>query len=363
MPYFSKNPIIATASSFSDFAKIELEIFLEKFDVYDSYKSLGVFTLRADGNGSLSEPIETILDAGLIADFPNIYVPETTDPFLAFDVPGAVRKYYFRTREFNDGEWTTWVDSAINMVMYGGQPSHEFNNTWKDVESPKFLAWEFVAGGSVQVLMPSMQAKSYVFLPTADECTYTVIYQTLAGADYVAYTSTYTPPRANSVVTIPIFRPISNTFKSNFKLKVVVGPYDPVCDFFYNKNPVPKITFSFINSMGGISYIPCSASISKSIEISQSVYELPNKKSEVWKISGSKKHKVSTGFYESHLLEIAIQDFLLSPYKFLTDNISYNRPIIVETKNAEYMDDYKSELRSFTFEFRYLFEINQPSQI
>jgi len=63
------------------------------------------------------------------------------------------------------------------------------------------------------------------------------------------------------------------------------------------------------------------------------------------------------------LLEIAIQDFLLSPYKFLSDRYSLNRPVIVETKNAEYMDDYKTELRSFSFEFRYLFEINQPSYI
>lgn len=366
MPRQSLNPIIATGTAANPFEPVELEIFLEKLTPLDTYTSLGVFTFAADSDSEISERIDMVLHAAMMADIQKLTPKAETE---SFEVPEFSRKFKYRTRYFSEEAWSSWTDSDIDQLVFGGLAFEDFNGafaTQSELAPTIFklgtqLLSPYAAPGYVYVLAHEnedvgWEFKSYEFDGTVGTTT----------------TGTHEVSRRYAVVAIPIVPPAAGKSPFfNFKA-TVDGVARNTTMFFDLEARAQRYDFAYLSAAGGWAYLPCHGSMARMIEVTQQVAErnTPGNYHEqenisqflVWDTRGNRKIELATGYMPQAFLEPVIQDFLLSPMRFMYDTTASKwLPVLVNTKSANYHEDWQTNLRSFKFEIRPAYETNLPS--
>lgn len=362
MPKYCKSPIKAEATGLAAFARVEIELFLEKLDTYDSFDSLGVWTVRTDADGAFSKRIETVYEAAMIdAVIADFYTPEGV-------IRSMARQFWWQYRVFEDGEWGSWIDSSIDTVIYGGFALRQIEST--DLISPFILhkgdpnLSDFTANSN----------PVYVFFNEAGTYNVETVYNNLDGSFNSTDSFTLEVARAETVYRIEIQRPNDNTLSGFYDFTISNLDSGGGGQLFFNWDYQYVYKINYLSGFGGYSALPCAASMSKTVEVSPQVSDNGNiddrysetriGESKVYKVNAQHKFRVSTGFLPSYLIESAIQDFMLSPVKFyFYQNIARWIPIKVNTKSVEYYDDYKNNLRSYTFEFEPLYKFDLPIEL
>jgi hypothetical protein len=368
MPYFSRNPILATATTANAYERLELEVFIEKISPLDTYTSLGVFSFISDADGEVEEKIEGILHAAMMADIAAT-IPDADTTVEV--VPQLSRKYYYRTRYYTAAAWTGWTDSTADFVVLGGEAFEEFANTFTSTaaSAPVFLHPE-----SSLLTLNIAQAFVYVLIQTSGTGSITHRYWNVAQTVSNTVVTTFTVSRAFTVIKIPIVNPADNKspfFGIEVGMDSVIRSVSLTADQRYH---IHANEFAYLNSKGGWNFLPCHAPMGKSIEVAQQMAEVtvPGNyfgqgdisQYKVWDSTGRKKFRVASGFWPSAYMDVVIQDFLLSRYRFWWNaDLSKWMPIIVDTKSASYSQDAGGDLQSLQFEFRLSFENDIPSAL
>jgi hypothetical protein len=368
MPYFSRNPIVAQASTANPYERMEVEIFIEKLTVLDTYNSLGVFSFISNAETDVIEQIEGILHAAMMADI-SATIPDTATTVEV--VPEMARKYFFSYRYYTDDVWTSWTDVGTNTVILGGEPFEEFDNTFNSsaASAPVFLHPE-------TSLLTVNIAKGFVYALIQTSGTGSVTHRYWNVAQTVSNTvvTTFTVSRAFTVIKIPIVNPASNKspfFGIEVGMDSVIRSISLTADQRYH---IHVNEFTYLNSKGGWNFLPCHAPMGKSIEVAQQLAEVtvPGNyyaqddisQYKVWDSTGRKKFRVATGFWPTAYMDVVIQDFLLSRYRFWWNaDLSKWLPIVVDTKSASYSQDAGGDLQSLQFEFRLSFDNDIPSAL
>lgn len=368
MPYLSRNPIVATATSTDAYERVEIEIFIERLDALDNFTSLGTFSFISNDSGDVNERIDSILHAALMADIGQTIPDLETTPQL---VPQAARKYYYRHRHYTSDAWTSWTSASQDFVILGGQAYEDFSNSFTSSAgtAPTFLHPE----GNLLALSQA-QAWVYVLAQTSGTATITHRYWNKAETVSNTVVTTFTVPRAFSVFRIPIVNPLS-TKSPFFGIEVEVDEVLRSISLVFDDRHHRIINeFAYLNSRGGWNFLPCHASMGKSIDVMQQVAESnisgnyysqdDISQYKVWDSQGRKKFRVATGYWPTAYLDVVTQDFLLSRYRFWFEpNTNKWLPIIVDTKSATYAEDGGGDLQSMQFEFRLAFDNDIPSAL
>jgi len=362
MPKFSRNPIVATATTTSPYQTLELEVFIETLATYDTYYSLGTFTYLSDSQSAFSEQIQDLLHCALMNDIAET-MPENNTIGV---VKGLCRKFKYRTRYMTTGTWGSWTDSAVDHVVLGGKAYENFNNTTL-FDRPIFLNHQdllltpYLATGFVYVLAHEAQNLLYSFN-----------FESLSGVPSSDGGGIFGITRPFEVVKIPIVYPspdLSSMYYLSVEINNVVEFMYLLADFEYR--PV-KTDFMYLSSAGGWAFLPCYGQRIKGLEVSQKIaenisqgdyYSQPDIGNyQVWKSSGKRKEKVSLGYIPQKYIALISQDFLLSRKRFVWNNtIGKWLPVAVETKSVIFESTTDLDLGSFSFEFRYLFDNDIPS--
>lgn len=367
MPYFSRNPILAEANAGSPFLKMELEVYIEKTTVLDTYTSLGRFSFVADADGDISERIDSILHAALMSEIVDSLPDAESTAQL---VPQLARKFYYRTREYASGAWSSWTDSSTDFVVLGGQPYEEFANTFNSLatSAPTFLHSE-------NSILTINLAQGWVYFLAQSSGTASIVhrYWNKAQSASNTVTTTISVPRDFTVVRIPVVLPAANKspfFGIEITVDGVTRSIALTSDQRYHKN---VNEFAYLSSKGGWNFLPCHAPVSKTIEVAQQTaetvvsaayYNNDIAQYQVWDSRGRKKMRVATGYWPSAYLDVVIQDFLLSRYRYWYST-EYNKwlPIVVDTKSASYANDMGGDLNSFQFDFKPAFDSDIASPL
>jgi hypothetical protein len=366
MPRYSKNPIPISVTTTAANEAVEVEVFIEKVNTPDNFTSLGTFTFTSNASSLVFTQINSILDAAMAAEIVGSIPDGKTDAQL---VPEASRKYYYRHRHYDDGAWTSWTEEEEEFVLLGGQPYEEYTDgfaasaaTGPTILSPEtaLLACTIAAGWV------------YVLIQAAGEVDYEFTHYNTDGDADGTVTGNITTTRAYQVIRIPIALPTTDQ-SAFFGLSVTADSVTRNASLMVNNSSqLTTNDFTYLNSRGGWSFLPCYANLSRSLDVSQNTAEVGPDASyyeandvsqyKIWKTEGRKKFKTATGFLPQDHLDVVLQDFMLSPLRFIWNaDLQKWIPVIVTSKSAEYRDDLGGNLRSFAFEFQYLFDNNLPS--
>lgn len=368
MAYLSRNPIIAGVETAGPNQRTEIEVFIEKISPLDTYTSLGVFSFISGSDSGVVERIDSILHAAMMAEIADTIPDLESTPQL---VRQLSRKFYYRSRYYSSGSWSSWYNAAADFVVLGGEAYEDFANSFSSTAStaPTFMHPE----GNLLALA---QAQAWVYVLAHATGTATITHRYWNEAQTVSNTVTtdFEVPRAFSVFRIPIVNPISTKspfFGIEVELDGVTRSVSLVADDRYHRN---VNEFAYLNSRGGWNFLPCHAPMGKSLDVVQQVAEsnVPYNyygysdisQYKVWDSQGRKKFRVATGFWPTAYLDVVVQDFLLSRYRFWYEP-GTNKwiPIIVDTKSTSYSEDSGGDLRSLQFEYRLAFDNDIPSAL
>ena len=368
MPYFSRNPILATASTANAFERLELEVFIENVDIIDTFTSLGTFSFISNGLAEVEERIDSILHAAMMSEIDQTLPDSDTEEQR---MPPLSRKYYYRHRNYTSDAWSGWTEEDEDFVVLGGEAFEEFGNQF-NVNAPSAPTFMHPEG----TLLALSQAQAWVYVLAQTSGTATITHRYWNKAETVSNTvvTTFTVSRAYSVFRIPIVIP--EAIKSPFfgievEIDEALRSISLVVDDRYHRT---VNEFTYLNSKGGWNFLPCHAPMGKSIEVAQQMAEVtvPGNyyaqddisQYKVWDSTGRKKFRVATGFWPSAYMDVVIQDFLLSRYRFWYNaDLGKWMPIIVDTKSAVYSEDGGGDLRSLQFEYRLAFDNDIPSAL
>jgi hypothetical protein len=367
MPYQSRNPILAGVETGAPYQRVEIEVFLEKLTALDTYTSLGVFSFTAGSDSGVVERIDSILHAAMMADITSTIPPALDEPA---EVPELSRKFYYRSRYYSTS-WSSWFDQTPDFVVLGGQPFEEFSNSFSSIASgePVFLHPE-ASLFSLRVA----QAWVYVLMQSSGSATLTTRYWNKAGNVSFTDTSTFSVSRAFAVIRMPIVNP-ADTRSPFFGIEITKGGITRSISLVTDQRYHHSVNeFAYLSAKGGWNFLPCHAPLGKSIDVAQQLAEVTVPCSyyaqddisqyKVWDSTGRKKFRVATGFWPSSYMDVVIQDFLLSRYRFWWNaDLSKWMPIIVDTKSAAYDEDSGGDLRSLQFEYRLAFDNDIPSAL
>jgi hypothetical protein len=355
--HYSKNPIepyIATAGS----ATTEVEIFAETYRSSEVYVSLGVFTYRADNAGLVSIDISKILDAHL----GNNVKQGTINSVAQSSVYGAMYYndclFYVSYRYQSAGTWTEWQSTDPRIVVYGGR-AYEDVSTENLNLSPGWLTSEseILSAINKQTILTALigLAGNYYFrISDYDDdgiLIDTTLYNIGTNFDYTIYFLKVNPIGRTAIAEL---------LDTNQDL------IDSI-DIRTRASAEETTEFLYFSGSGGWRNLSCEGTKISVIESNQELYE--NEKPSayylqsdianlrVWKTKGIKRYKVATGFLPQGFIQEQIQDFLLSPYRYVWD-VDKWIPIICTTKSFEFLNNKETNLRSFTFEYRHSFEDN-----
>ena len=356
--YYSKNPIepaITTEPS----AVTEVQIFAETYRSSEVFESLGTFSFRADISGNISVDISKILDAHLS----NIIRGDNLSPFISYGYSQGPLfwhscLYYISTRYKSSGTWSSWIDSEQKVIVNGGR-------AYEDLNTENYLLTTGFLTSQSQILSPINKATNltllfgqkgtyYIQVTDYDEnggLIDTVLNSILIGNHSTVYFFSHNPVGKSSVAQL---------YDSNENLLDTID--------IRTRTDVPDSTeFLYLSGSGGFRNLSCEGAKISLIESAQEIYErekpsayfMQNDLSNfnIWKSKGIKRYKISTGFLPQEFISEQIQDFLLSPMRYVWDNGKLI-PIIVTTKSAEFLNSKELNLRSFTFEYRHSFEDN-----
>jgi hypothetical protein len=354
---YSKNPIepyITTAPT----ATTEIEIFAETYRSSEVFVSLGVFTYRADNQGVISIDVSKILDAHL----GNNIRQESINALVNLSPSGAMYyyscKWYFSSRYQSGGTWSEWVEGEQRFVVYGGRAYEDVDNNNINL-SPGWLTSqsEILSAINKPTTLTALigLANSYYFRISDYDDDGVLIDTTLNN-----FSTNY-----DSTVYFYQHTPIGRTAVAEL-LDSNQNPIDSI-DIRTRPSASETAEFIYLSGSGGFRNLSCEGTKVSVIESSQDVYE--NQKPSayymnndianfrIWKAKGVKRYKVSTGFLPQSFIQEQIQDFLLSPYRYVWD-VDRWIPIICSTKSFEFLNNKETNLRSFTFEYRHAFEDN-----
>lgn len=356
--YYSKNPIEPLITTQSN-AVTEVEIFAETYRSSEVFISLGIFTFRADVSGNVSVDISKILDAHLS----NIIRETNLAPFIDYgEAQGPMYwhscLYYVSSRYKSAGIWTSWADSEPKIIVNGGR-AYEDLSTENYVLSTGWLTSQLEILSPINrptnlTLLLGQEATYYVQITDYDEngsLIDTVTNSIETNHHSTVYFFSHTPVGKSTVAQL---------YDSNENLLDTID--------IRTRTSVPDSTeFFYLSGSGGFRNLSCEGAKISVIESAQEIYEREKPSAyymqndisnfNVWKTKGIKRYKISTGFLPQEFISEQIQDFLLSPMRYVWDNGKWI-PIIVTTKSAEFLNNKELNLRSFTFEYRHSFEDN-----
>lgn len=364
---YCKNPILLMVEAGESDSTIEIEVFAEKTYQTDEFTSLGVFRFRTNQDGNLVEQVESLLAAWLSEKI------RFSLPFIGIG-SGPVRdvhqiaRWYCTWRVAVDGVFGPRKTTNVNIVVYGGHPEEQFFNGFN------LEAYDIIPQSSGQRQMVPVYAPAFIyFLCKGTEASITWNYFSKGGEPAAPIEQSAYLVEPWTILRLPVALPNPEQ-SSNFTCTVTVGISSTTMNLFVGGiNSVRNYEFTFINGKGGWSYLCCTASASRILDVNQSVSEAvidPASALEtrvpqynVFGISGRKRVKVATGYMAAIDLEVLMQDFVLSPLKYIWNQpLEKWIPVILITKSIEYKDDDRF-LRSAVFEFQYAFDNNIPSLI
>lgn len=368
MPYLSRNPILATASSTDPFERVEIEVYIENVETIDTFASLGTFSFISNALGDVEERIDSILHAAMMSEIGQTVPDMETE---AQRVEQLSRKYYYRHRHYTSDAWTSWTSASEDFVVLGGEPHEEFSDQFT-INAP--LGPTFLHPEGNLLALSQAQAWVYVLAHTSGTATITHRYWNKAETVSNTEVTTFSVSRAFNVFRIPVVNPL-DTKSPFFGIEVEIDDAPQSISLVLDDRHHRIINeFAYLNSRGGWNFLPCHAAMGKSLDVVQQVAETTvggfyfNQSDisqyKVWDSQGRKKFRVATGYWPSAYLDVVTQDFLLSRYRFWWNaDLSKWMPIIVETKSATYAEDGGGDLQSMQFEFRLAFDNDIPSAL
>lgn len=368
MARYSRNPISFSITTTAPNQSVEVEVSLETAAHTGSYTVLGIFAFTSDGSGELTDRVDSIIHSALMREASASLPGADLDPVL---VPELSRLYRIRHRHYNAGAWTSWTTlSGTLLVVLGGQPMEEYADTFSSTTAtqptylhlPGSLLVPLIATGFVYVMPQASGTISWSYK-----------HYDVFGRQAANVTGTFTCARAGDVWAIPIAPPAVG-LSPNFTLDVTCSGITRMATLVIDtEGRAHPYDFAYLSSRGGWAFLPCTGSMARTLEVSQSVAEsdlgpafqnTTLEQYQPWRIEGRKKHKAYTGYMPRTLLELVMQDFMLSPRKFLWNpDLQRWVPIILESKSVEYRNDFDGDLPSYGFDFRLAFDNNQASSI
>jgi hypothetical protein len=368
MPYHSLNPILASFTTPDPYLPVELEVYIENADTDDVFDSLGTFSLISDAEGGVAERIESALHAALME---RVDLSMPSGAITAAIVLGISRKFKFRHRHFVSDAWSSWTNSSTDFVVLGGQPFEDFANTFNTVaaSAPIVLLPETSAIG-----LKIAQGYIDVLCQAAGTASVRHLYFNSSGASIPDHEETVSLDREYRVVRVPVFPP-GDGREQYFSVEVTVDGVTRTVQLVVDRQYRHKsYNFCWLSSRGGWAFLETQTGKVATLEVSQNVAEryapaqyfdqADISTARVWKTKGMKRIKTATGFWPAEYLDITIQDFMLSPLRFVWDQ-DRNRwiPILVNSRSATYLDESGSNIRSYMFEFSPAFDTNLPSSL
>jgi hypothetical protein len=368
MARYSRNPISFSITTTAPNQSVEVEVSLETVAHTGSYTVLGTFAFTSDGSAELTDRVDSIIHSALMREASASLPGADLDAVL---VPELSRLYRIRHRHYNAGVWTSWTTiSGTLLVVLGGEPMEEYADDFATASGtqPIFL---HVPGS----LLVPRQATGFVYamLQTTGTVNWIFRHFDLFGRPSGTVSGSFTSARAGDVWAIPMSVP-SEELSPNFTLELTCNSVTRLVSLVSDGSVrANTYDFAYLSSRGGWAFLPCTGSMARTLEVSQSVAEsdlgpafqnTTLEQYQPWRIEGRKKHKAYTGFLPRTLLETVMQDFMLSPRKFLwSPDLQRWVPIILESKSVEYRNDFDGDLPSYGFDFRLAFDNNQASSI
>lgn len=358
--FYSQNPIEINLDTESAFSTVEVEIFGEMDRGTEQFFSLGTFTFKADSEGFLKQNFSTIVNTWL-EDRIRGFVPNLNGAVAALPRLSAAFKYQYRIKI---STWSDWTASEPFVAIYGGR-------SFEDVSSLTIELHSMLLATGEKVLQPQqLTPMGYCLLEEIGQYTINVDSYDENGSSIAFYSQII-----NNTVRFSVHQfasSISGSFGSVALLDSnsnILAEVDQLKD---NEQIDSPKTFVYLSQSGSFGNLTCKGSITSSIEVKQDLSESASPyqyytQSDVaylraYRTTGVKRHKVSTGFFPQPILKQVMQDLLLSTKVFIVDNqLEKLIPVIINSKGFEYFTDKRTDLRSFSFEFRYAFDTNQFS--
>jgi hypothetical protein len=358
--HYSKNPIEPYITSGSQ-AVTEVEIFAETYRSSDVFISLGVFSFRADNSAIVYMDISKILDAHLS----NLVRYDGLGPYVTYGGQSAPMyyhscKYYISSRYKEGGTFTEWNDQEQRIVVFGGRAYEDLSTENLNLTSGWLLPdtqTEILSAINKPTTLNALLGLAgsyYIRFSDYDELGNllgTQLFNIVTNFDYIVYLWTYQPIGQTTIAEL---------------LDTTQAVIDTVT--IRNRTSGAEVTeFLYLSGSGGFRNLSCEGSMISTIENNQELYETEKPSAyylqtdianfRVWKSKGVKRYKTATGFLPQNFIKEQVQDFILSPIKYVWD-VNKWIPIIMNTKAAEYLNNKETNLRSFVFEYRHAFEDN-----
>ena len=361
--YYSKNPINVSVETVAPFNTTEIRVYAEPFNGSGVYELLGTFRFISDALKFVNQDISSILDAFCLQclkqSTPN------NDNAIEMLSKHSLR-FYFSSRYYDSGEWSSWLDSQVDYVLFGGRGYEEVTSGNLELTS------QFLLTNDNNFLSQAIHSAVYVLIKSIGTYSYTI--------DFVLYDGTMNGNVADTIITttdwsvvkIPII-PVDETYKST--VTIGIDDVDLTTDFISDLYPHEQIEeFVFLSLRNGWRSLTCTSNLTSILDVTQNTYEKQQQfeyydanniaTTEVWRSVGMKRFKVATGFMPEQMIDQLLQDFALSPKKFKWDSVLEKFiPVVVSTKSVEYLNSTRQGLRSFGFEYRPAFENNMPSRL
>lgn len=362
--FYSKNPINVSIETFSPFNTTEIRVYAQPFNgSTGDFVLLGTFRFISDALKFVNQDISSILDAYCLKLL-KTSVPNINNDFQ--ELPLHSFKFYTESRYYDSGTWSSWVESQVDYVLFGGRGYEEVTSGNLELTSQFLLTNQ---NNFQSLLTPSA---AYLLLQKAGGYTWEIEY-TMYNGDFIGTEGgTFTTTNEWSVVKLPVNNP-SDTYKATIVVGID-GNYWTT-EIITNSYPQEQIEeFVFLSLRNGWRTLSCTANLTSILEVSQNTYEKQQQfeyydadniaTTEVWRAVGMKRFKVATGFMPEQMIDQLLQDFALSPKKFKWDSdLEKFIPVVVSTKSVEYLNSTRQGLRSFSFEYRPAFENNMPSRL
>jgi hypothetical protein len=344
--YYSKNPINVSVETFSPFNTTEIQVWAESFNGSNNYTLLGTFRFISDALKFVNQDISSILDAYCLkllkTSIPN------NDNVIEI-LPLHSIRFGTSSRYYDSGSWSSWLDSQINYVLFGGRGYEEVTSGNLELTS------QFLLTNENNFLSLGIDSAVYVLIKSAGTYTYTIDFVLFDGTMNGNISDTVTTTNNWSIVKIPI-NPVDETYKST--ITIDIDGIDISTDFISDLYPHEQIEeFVFLSLRNGWRTLTCTTNLTSILEVSQNTYEKQQQfeyydaeniaTTEIWRAVGMKRFKVATGFMPEQMIEQLLQDFALSPKKFKWDNdLGKFIPVVVSTKSVEYLNSTRQGLRS-----------------
>lgn len=361
--YYSKNPINVSVETWSPFNTTEIRVYAAPFNGSDDFNLLGTFRFISDAYKFVNQDISSILDAYCL-NLLKTSVPNNNNDFQ--ELPLHSYKFYTESRYYDSGSWSSWVESQVDFVLFGGRGYEEV--TSGNLE----LSTQILSTNENNFKSLSIASAVYLLLQKAGGYTWENEF-TMYNGDFIGTEGgTFITTNEWSVVKLPVNNP-ADTYKSTITVGID-GNYwttEMISDIY----PHQQIEeFVFLSLRNGWRSLTCTANLTSILEVSQNTYEKQQQfeyydanniaTTEVWRSVGMKRFKVATGFIPEQMIDQLLQDFTLSPKKFKWDSVLGKFiPVVVSTKSVEYLNSTRQGLRSFSFEYRPAFENNMPSRL